>query len=135
MTTVAARPELRITLRRAWTAYALTALGLMVALAGAGSLVVSDSAVPALWFSAGVAYVLQLIAFAGLVAGREQPNRFLAGWLLGMALRFGVVGGVAWWLSRSAALPREAALVSLVGFVFLLLLLEPVFLRWDKRKT
>jgi hypothetical protein len=33
------------------------------------------------------------------------------------------------WLSRTDALPRAAALVSLVGFVFLLLLLEPVFLR------
>ena len=53
----------------------------------------------------------------------------------GLALRFGAVGGVAWWLSRSAALPREAALLSLVGFAFLLLLLEPLFLRWDLRRS
>jgi len=32
-------------------------------------------------------------------------------------------------LSSSAVFPRAATLVSLVGFVFLLLLLEPLFLR------
>jgi hypothetical protein len=134
MTTLAVRPEPREMARKAWAAYAAAALALVVVLASAGSLLVSGSAVAAVWFSAGIAYLLQLIAFAGLVVVRQHAQWFLAGWLLGMALRFGALGGVAWWLSRSAALPPEAALVSLVVFVFLLLLLEPVFLRWDLRK-
>lgn len=119
---------------RAWRAYAVVAAGVTVAGAGLAAAFTSSAVANAVWFSAGVAYVLQMVAFAGLLYFREQAHLFLAGWLIGMALRFGALGGVAWWLSRSAALPREAAVFSLVGFVFLLLLLEPVFLRWDLRK-
>jgi hypothetical protein len=36
---------------------------------------------------------------------------------------------MAWWAAESAALPREPLLVSLVAYLFLLLLLEPVFLK------
>ena len=120
---------------RAWGLYAVTALVLTAAVAGVVSRFVSQNDARAIWFSAGLACVLQLIAFAGLLRVRNQAQLFLAVWVIGMALRFGALGGVAWWLSRSAALPREAALLSLVGFVFLLLLLEPVFLRWDLRKS
>ncbi len=135
MTALAAGLDPRGTVFKAWLAYAVTGLAVLVVAAGLGTLLVSDEAVPALWFSAGIAYGLQLIAFAGLVMVRNRAQLFLAGWLTGMALRFGAVGGVAWWLSRSAVLPREAALVSLVAFVFLLLILEPIFLRWDLRKS
>ena len=119
---------------KAWLAYAVAGLALTAAAAGLGTFLVSGAAVPAIWWSAALAYSLQMLAFAGLVAVRERPRWFLAGWALGIALRFGALGGVAWWLSRSAALPRAAALLSLVAFVFLLLLLEPVFLRWGLRK-
>ena len=135
MTTMAAALPPRGTWYRSWLAYAAAALALLSIAAGVATLLVSGAAVKAVWVSAALAYVLQLIAFAGLVAVRESPQLFMAGYLAGMALRFGALGGVAWWLSRSAALPREAALLSLAAFVFLLLLLEPVFLRWDKRKT
>ena len=135
MTTLAVGLRPRDTVLKAWLAYAVSGLVVLSLAAGVGSLRVSKEAVPALWFSAGIAYGLQLIAFAGLVMVRNRAQLFLAGWLIGMALRFGAVGGVAWWLSRSAVLPREAALVSLVGFVFLLLLMEPMFLRWDLRKS
>ena len=135
MTALAAGLDPRGTVLKAWLAYAVAALVVIGVAAGVGTLLVSKAVVPAVWFAAGVAYVLQLIAFAGLVMVRNRAQLFLAGWLIGMALRFGAVGGVAWWLSRSAVLPREAALVSLVGFVFLLLLMEPMFLRWDLRKS
>ena len=135
MTALAAGLDPRGTVLKAWMAYAVAALVVVGVAAGVGTLLVSREVAPAVWFAAGVAYVLQLIAFAGLVMVRNRAQLFLAGWLIGMALRFGAVGGVAWWLSRSAVLPREAALVSLVGFVFLLLLMEPMFLRWDLRKS
>jgi hypothetical protein len=125
---------LRVTRSSAWRAYALTALAATVLVAGIVSAVVSRASLGAVWFSAGLAYGLQLVAFAGLLVVRDQAHRFLLGWVLGMALRFGAVGGVAWWLSRSAAFPREATLLSLVAFVFVLLLMEPLFLRWDMRQ-
>lgn len=114
---------------RAWLSYA--GAGLVVVLAGAGlaTLLVPATAVGAVWFAAWLAWVLQLIAFAGLVAVRERSELFLVGWLSGLVLRFGVVGVVAYWLSRSGVLPLAPALVSLVAFVFVLLLMEPLFLR------
>jgi len=116
-------------LGRAWAAYAATGLVLSAVCGGLVSLLLAGAAERAMWLSAVIAYGLQLIAFAGILYGRRDPNLFLASWLSGMVLRFGAVGVVAWWLARSEVLPMEAALLSLVGFVFLLLLLEPVFLR------
>lgn len=87
----------------------------------------------AVWVGAGIAYVLQLTAFGLLLALRGQPQLFMIAWLSGMMLRFGVLGLCAWWLSETAALPRSTTLISYVGFVFMLLLLEPLFLRWDQR--
>jgi hypothetical protein len=114
---------------RVWLAYA--ASGLVVTAIGgviASSLVGSGS-VTAVWFAAALAYVLQLVAFAVLVAVRQKNELFLIGWLAGLVLRFAAVGLVALWLARDPVFPREPALLSLVAFVFLLLLMEPLFLR------
>ncbi len=114
---------------KAWGAYALTALVLTVAAAALTAELVDAASAPAVWLGAALALLVQLAAFGALVALRDRGTLFLLGWLGGMLLRFGALGVVAVWLSRTDALPRAAALVSLVGFVFLLLLLEPVFLR------
>jgi hypothetical protein len=114
---------------RAWLAYAAVGLAVTLAGAGLGTLLVSRAAIGAIWFAAGLAYALQLAASAILVAVRERNELFLVGWLAGLVFRFGAVGVVAFWLSRDEVFPREAALVSLVAFVFILLLLEPLFLR------
>ena len=118
---------------RAWAAYAATGLVLSGVCGGAVSLLLAGAAERAMWVSALIAWSLQVVVFAGMLYGRRDPNLFLVGWLTGMVLRFGAVGLVAWWVARSDAMPREAALVSLVGFVFLLLLLEPVFLKGVRR--
>jgi hypothetical protein len=78
---------------------------------------------------------LQLAAFASLLAVRDQTHLFMAGWLGGMVMRFGVVGLSLFWTTRTATLPTAPLVLSLVGFVFMLLLLEPVFLRWDLRRS
>jgi hypothetical protein len=114
---------------RAWLTYACASL--VVALAGAGlaTLFAAGSAVEAVWFAAVLAWVLQLAAFAALIAVRERNDLFLLGWVGGLVLRFGAVGLVAIWLSRSQVLPLGPTLLSLVAFVFVLLLMEPLFLR------
>lgn len=114
---------------RAWGAYALTACLLTAAAAAMTALLVEPASVTAVWTGAAIALGVQLAAFAAMVALRDHASLFLVGWLAGMVLRFGAVGAMALWLSRTDALPQAAALVSLVGFVFLLLLLEPIFLR------
>jgi hypothetical protein len=120
---------------RAWTAYAVAGAVLTIAVAGIVSLLVGDAPSKAVWLSAALAYGLQLVAFALLLRFRDQANLFLAGWLGGMVLRFGALGALAFWATRFTALPPATLLLSLVGFVFVLLLLEPVFLRWDLRKS
>ena len=83
---------------------------------------------PAVWLAASLAYVLQLIAFGVLLAVRDDPQLFLAGWAGGILLRFGAVGAAAFWVAGRPELPRAETLLSLVAFMMLLLFLEPVFL-------
>lgn len=113
---------------RAWAAY--SALGLLIA---AGGVIVAGLAAPgsakAVGFSALLAWLLQVGAFAALVRVRERAQLFMVVWLGGIVLRFGAVGVVAFWVTRTEALPPATTLLSLVAFVFVLLLLEPVFLR------
>ena len=120
---------------RAWLAYAVVALGLTVAITMVAAAVAGPGTRQAIVLAAAIAYVLQLVAFGILLAVRDQTHVFMAGWLAGMLLRFGAVGACLYWASRTSAVPRAPLVLGLVGFVFLLLLLEPVFLRWDLRKT
>ena len=114
---------------KAWGAYALTAVALTGLTGAITTQLVAASAVRAVWLGAGVAFAVQLVAFAALVALRDRGTLFMVGWAGGMFLRFSAVGALAFWLSRTDAFPRAAALISLAGFVFMLLLLEPLFLR------
>lgn len=118
-----------------WLLYALIGLPITAAAAGIATLLVASGETRAVWIAAALAYGLQLIAFGMLLALRAHPNLFLAGWLGGMVLRFGALGLLAFWLGSSGALPRGTTLLSFVGFLFLLMLLEPVTLRWDLRGT
>ena len=120
---------------RAWVAYALTAAGVIAGAALVIALVGGPAVSRAVWISAVFAFGLQAGAFAMLLLVRDRTELFMAGWLGGMVLRFAAVGGMAFYASRYTTLPLEILLLSLVGFVFVLLLLEPVFLRWDLRRS
>ena len=113
---------------RAMLAYAAASAVLLAALV---ALVVGwvDAADPAgVRLAAWIAWPVQLAAFGVLVAGRSAVG-FVAGWAGGMALRFAAVGAAALWVTRAAGPDPASLLVSLVGFVFVLVLLEPLFLR------
>lgn len=109
--------------------YAAAALAVVLVGSGLAALLLDVDGARAVWFAGGVAWFVQLAAFGGLLLVRERNELFLMGWLLGLALRFIAVGMVAFWLSRDPVLPLRPALLSLVAFVFVLLLLEPVFMR------
>lgn len=116
---------------RSWLLYGAASLLLVVF--GIGLVLAAGSGGAGAWravvIAGVVAWVLQLGAFGLLQRYRGVPNGFLMAWAGGIAARFGVVGLVAWWSSGRADLPREPLLLSLVGFMFMLLLVEPVFLR------
>jgi hypothetical protein len=116
-----------------WSRYAIAGLGVTIACAAVATLILGREHAAALWLSAGLAVLVQLIAFAGLLAVREHGSLFLFGWAGGMVLRAVALFGLAFWVTRTRALPVETSLLSLVGFMFVLILLEAAFLRRGTR--
>jgi hypothetical protein len=114
---------------RRWLAYAATSVAVLLVGCVVGLLLAPPGAAGALWLAAGVALAVQLLAFALLVAFGQEQRGFLLGWLGGIALRFLAVLVVALAVSRADSFHLATTLLSLVAFVFLLLLLEPIFLR------
>jgi hypothetical protein len=79
--------------------------------------------------AAGIAYPVQLVAFGLLLWARGEPSRFFTWWGVGVALRIGVVIIVGLVALSNESLGAEALLLSLAGFFFGLLLIEPAFLK------
>lgn len=113
----------------AWIAYAASSVALLVALAAAIGWLVGSGRADGAWLAAALAAVVQLPAFGALVAARRRGRDFMVSWASGMALRFAVIAGAAFWVTARTTLDPAVTLLSLVGFVFLLVLLEPAFLR------
>ena len=113
----------------AWIAYAASAVALVVVGSATVGWLVGPARSAGAWVAGAVAVAVQLVAFAALVRSRRRGRDFLVSWGSGMLLRFGVIAGLAFWVTRMTTLDPEVTLLSLVGFVFLLVLLEPAFLR------
>jgi hypothetical protein len=112
---------------RAFTLYALTCF-VVVGLAGGVFTAVFDAgpARTAVWVSAGVALVVQLVAF-GIARTLANGGNGIAGWGLGavICLLALIVYGFA---SRAMGLPQNAALLSLATYFSLTELIEAPFL-------
>ncbi len=115
--------------------YALTAL-LVVGLGAAGlSVLLEEAGRRGILLAAVIAYPVQVVAFGLLVRAREEPTRFVVWWGAGIALRVAVVVAVGVASSRLPSVEPAALLLSLVGFIFVLLLLEPAFLKVDGKEA
>ncbi len=79
--------------------------------------------------AAGIAFPVQVVAFGLLLRARGEPSRFFVWWGVGVLVRIGVVIIVGIVALRIESLAAEALLLSLAGFFFGLLLIEPVFLK------
>lgn len=119
----------RRALRAAWLPYAAMAVVLAATVVAGAALVLPAAEARGVRVAALIACGAQLAAFGLLVYGRSRATLFLAGWVGGMLLRFGVLAAVAMRVTQDGGLPAAATLVSLAGLLFVLLLLEPVFLR------
>lgn len=81
----------------------------------------------AVWSSAVIALGVQLLAFA--VARPFVATNPIAGWGLGSLIRFAVVMLHAFVGVKALGLVSGPALLSLVGFLFVTMLVEPLFLK------
>lgn len=113
---------------RAWLRFAVLSTAIITALAWVAALRWSDPmSARAIWTSAIVASVVQLVSFAAARPFmRENP---IAGWGLGSIVRFAAVMIHAVLGVPALGVPSGTALVSLVGFLFVTMLFEPLFLR------
>jgi len=117
--------------QRAILGYAVASgVAVGVGVVGAGWLLGPQDAA-AIRVAALAAYAIQVVSFAALASARG-PGFFLA-WGGGTLLRLGAVLGAAVWLGRTQARPPLPLLLGLAGFLFALLLLEPIFFRMGLR--
>ena len=115
--------------------YALTALLVVGLGATALSVFLDDAGRRGILLAALIAYPVQVIAFGLLLRARGEPTRFMAWWGAGIALRVAVVVAVGLASSRLESVEPAALLLSLVGFFFVLLLMEPAFLKADSENA
>ena len=107
--------------------FAVVSLGVIAALAWILTFAFSTAADRhAIVVSGLIAYVVQLCSFA--IARAMAATNVVAGWGLGMLLRFAVLAMYALVFVKVLALPMSAALVSLAAFFFVSTLFEPVLL-------
>lgn len=81
----------------------------------------------AVWTSAFIAFGVQLLSFA--IARPFQATNPIAGWGLGSLLRFAVLLLHAFVGVKVLGLASGPALVSLAAFLFITMLVEPLFLK------
>jgi len=111
--------------------YAVAGLA-VVALGVFGTAAVLDGTAARGVLAAGaVAWSVQVIAFGFMARSRAGSNAFLLAWVGGTLVRLLVVGIAGLMLVALPGLPRTPTLVGLAAFFFMMLLLEPAFLRLD----
>ena len=82
----------------------------------------------ALGIAAVVSFVAQMVAF-GIARAFARRQNVIAGWGIGIALRFVVLIGFGLVVVPVLALPMAPALMSLAMFLFVSTLIEPLFLK------
>ena len=85
--------------------------------------------------AAAVALPVQWVSFTALMRFRGKPNSFLGAWVGGAVLRMAVMGLVAFLAVSRGAEGLIALLLALTGFLFALLLLEPVYFKPEASET
>jgi hypothetical protein len=107
--------------------YVGVCVAIILLLAAPLTVLTEGGARQAVWISASLALVVQVVTFT--VARLMPPERLMVGWGLGALLRLVllvVYGVMVAQLSRQTIAP---ALLSFVAFLFVTTLVEPVFLK------
>lgn len=81
----------------------------------------------AMLVSAALAVAVQMVSFT--VAWRFRARRLLLGWGVGSVLRLVALVGYAVAVAQTRPAALATSLVSFVGFLFVMTVVEPIFLR------
>ena len=105
-------------------------IGLLIAIAAIGSTwpFLDDAARLSLAVAAAIALPIQIALFAVVSRTFGEPSRFLVGWSLGIGFRALVVAIVALGVNQVPALAPSVLVLSTIGYFFVLVLVEPLFL-------
>ena len=114
---------------RALGRYALTGLLMIAVVVAALFPFLGDEGRTGVLLAAAVAYPVQIVAFGLLLRARGEPSRFFVWWGAGVLLRIAVIVVIGLLALRIESLGAEALLLSLAGFFFGLLMIEPTFLK------
>lgn len=114
-----------------WLRYMAVSAGVVAVLGALIVLVFGRDLLTAVAVAAAIGLVVQALAAVLLfsTSGPGDPSRFMVGWAGGALLRMMAVVAAGLWLTRTHAVAEAPALLSLVTFLFVLTLIEPLFLK------
>jgi hypothetical protein len=107
--------------------YAAACAAIVALLAGVASLFTDEAGRQAVFASACLALGIQLLAF--MVARLLQPRHFALGWGVGSLMRLVALLLYAAVVARLWRAPMAPALLSFVAFLFVMTVVEPLFLK------
>jgi len=110
--------------------YSLFAVALIVTVTFGIGVTLDEVGRTSLWWAAGIALPIQLLAFALLIWTQGRGNVFLVAFLGGTAARLAVLGVAGALVTMTeTGLAAGPLILGLAGYFFALLLLEGMFLR------
>ena len=114
-----------------WLRYMAVSAGVVGVLGALIVLVFGGDVLPPLAVAAAIGLVVQALAAVLLFGTGDaaDPSRFMVGWAGGALLRMMAVMATGLWLTRTEAVAAAPALLGLVTFLFVLTLIEPLFLK------
>lgn len=110
--------------------YALACAALVAATAGAIAPFLPPEAVPGLWSAGAFAWVIQVLAVWARIRYGSRPERLLAVWGWSAGGRLVAIGLAGAAVVRFQVFHPVTTLVGLAGYLFAMLLMEPVLVRF-----
>ena len=121
-----------MTVSARWLRYMAVSAAVVLLLGALIVLLFGRDVLPAVATAAAIGLAVQAAAavllFLNGASGRH-PSQFVVGWASGALLRMMAVLATGLWLTRTNAVAEAPALLSMVLFLFVLTLIEPLFLK------
>ncbi len=115
-------------MRRVRVEFTVVLLLLAVVIGGGATLIFGSHLSDGIWAGTAAGSLVQLLIFHAMLVP-AGPQRIMLAHLSGVLVRFLSVGLMAFLIIPAAGLPEAATLLSMVGCLFLITMIEAVFLK------